>query len=98
MKTTAEDVMVAYKAAQDVALANLAPPISVTSALILLLHSPSAQQGCSALALRPSPPKFAAAPKRLHPSLQIPQPIIEIYKKIIIIENGMVDQRWGTAP
>ncbi|KAM1134548.1 hypothetical protein ACFX19_044362 [Malus domestica] len=39
MKTTAEDVVVAYKAAQDVALANLAPPISVTSALILLLHS-----------------------------------------------------------
>ncbi|KAM1012409.1 hypothetical protein FF1_002763 [Malus domestica] len=35
---------------------------------------------------------------RLHPSLQIPQPIIEIYKKKLIIENGMVDQRWGTAP
>ncbi|KAM1127468.1 hypothetical protein TB2_036943 [Malus domestica] len=48
MKTTAEDIVVAYKAAQDVALANLAPPISVRSALILLLHSSSAQPGCFA--------------------------------------------------
>ncbi|KAM2504073.1 hypothetical protein PS1_038032 [Malus domestica] len=41
MKTTAEDIVVAYKAAQDVALAKLAPLISVTSALIFLLQSPS---------------------------------------------------------
>ncbi|KAM1573858.1 hypothetical protein ACFX1S_043980 [Malus domestica] len=59
MKTTAEDVVVAYKAAQDVALANLAPPISVTSALILLLHSLSTQPGCSAPA-QPTAPLSAA--------------------------------------
>ncbi|KAM1236399.1 hypothetical protein ACFX2I_037416 [Malus domestica] len=67
MKTTAEDIVVAYKAVQDVALANLAPPISVTSALILLLHSSSAQPGCFAPA-QPTAPLSATPntpPQRL---------------------------------
>ncbi|TQE06845.1 hypothetical protein C1H46_007562 [Malus baccata] len=70
MKTTAEDVLVAYKDAQDVALANLVPPISITSALILLLHSLSTQPGCSAPA-QPTAP-FSTTPKTPPSRLSLP--------------------------